>query len=220
MSQSIFIKAQPKIQTNLSIALSWPDDFNENANAQYTVTLSLTGVIWSPNTVATVTLPAGVSFVSATWGGTHDSWVITWSLWDLMAGTAVNFTITSDTPDEYELLANVASDFANIGTASDSKEIEVEAWWPTGIELRASWLWFNPTAILWVNSLSLNWVSVLSSFTLDVADLWWWVRRLGYLDTWVWTWDLEIEIATPEWPEVAQSRVSYNETNPTVFSDR
>lgn len=172
-------------QTNLSISLTWADDFAEGNNSVYTISWTLTWVIGSPNTVLTATLPAGITFVSASDGGTEDAGVITWTLWDIMANGSRTFIVTSSTQDTYELLAHIEWDYANLGTADASKEVEVtEAW--SWVEVRLDWtvLWWNN--MLWPdNIISLTWSvywDLLLNFTQDIAWISGSLRRIWYIN--------------------------------------
>lgn len=121
--QEFFPQEEP--ETNLSISLTWADDFSEGNNTVYTISWTLTWVIWSPNTVLTATLPAWITYVSSSGGGSESGGVITWTLGDIIANGSRTFTITSSTQDTYELLAHIEGDYTNLGTADASKEIEV-----------------------------------------------------------------------------------------------
>jgi uncharacterized repeat protein (TIGR01451 family) len=81
------------------------------ATTDYSYTLTLTNSGPSPASDVRVsdTLPAGVTFVSASDGGTHDAGVVTWSLGSLDSGAASNFTVTVTAPANGSLLNTVAS---------------------------------------------------------------------------------------------------------------
>lgn len=112
-------------QTNLSISITGADEANEWQNTIYNMILTMTGVQWAENVVATVTLPANIDYVaSVDWVNAGQT--ITWTIGDLVGNYTRQFTITSDNiATGYEITAVLTTDTANIGTATASKVIDV-----------------------------------------------------------------------------------------------
>lgn len=175
--------------TNLSLSITGADSFVEWANTQYTASLVLSWVIGSPSTVLTVTLPTWITYVSSSDSGSESAWVITWTLWSLMANKSVTFTITSDTPATwYDLDGVVTSDFANLWTATATKEVEVEeaGWW---IEVRITCALFNSGAAPTEISAFSRWATnLLTSFTEDIVFISWYTYKVWTLSSVWWSW--------------------------------
>jgi len=178
----------PPIQTNLSISITGADSFVEGAATAYTISLDLTGYIGSPDTVVTATLPAWITYVSSSDSGSFSSWLVTWTLGTLMADKNLTLTITSETPDTYEVDVEVTSSIGNTGTASDSKEIEVQesvGWVEVRITcaLFNSWSWPTdiPVFTRWATDL-------LTSFTEDIVFINWNTYKVWTLSSVWWTW--------------------------------
>jgi len=114
------------IATNLSASITWPNDATQSNNIIYSMVLTMTGLIWADNVVATVTLPAGISFISAV-DGTHSSQVITRTIGELIWGYSRQFVINWATLWTYTLNVAVTTTTANGGTATNTKAITIIA---------------------------------------------------------------------------------------------
>ena len=93
---------------DLSIAKTAPMSVLAASNLTYTVIVTNLGPSSASSVVVTDTLPAGVTFVSATGGGANNSGVVNWSLGTLASGQVSNFTVTV-TARASGTLTNVAS---------------------------------------------------------------------------------------------------------------
>ncbi|HEY3760509.1 MAG TPA: tandem-95 repeat protein [Verrucomicrobiae bacterium] len=78
------------------------------SNLTYTVTVTNFGPSTASSIVVTDALPAGVTFVSATGGGTTNNGVATWNLASLAANATTNFTLIITAPAS-GTLTNIAS---------------------------------------------------------------------------------------------------------------
>src|SRR5208283_4357735 len=78
------------------------------SNLVYTISVTNFGPSSANGVVVTDTLPATVTFVSATGGGANNSGVVTWSLGTLASGQVSNVTVTVTAPASGSL-TNVAS---------------------------------------------------------------------------------------------------------------
>src|SRR5699024_4820465 len=77
---------------------------------EYTATIGNTGGLDATGVKATVTLPAGVEYVSVSDGGTHDAGTVSWPIFDLASGASVPRTVTARVTAE-------AGDTIEVGTA-------------------------------------------------------------------------------------------------------
>jgi uncharacterized repeat protein (TIGR01451 family) len=87
-----------------------PASVGANSNLTYTLTVTNLGPGTASNVVVLDTLPVGVTFVSASSGGTNASGVIRWpTLTNFVANATTNFTLTVTAPDEGSLTNVVSS---------------------------------------------------------------------------------------------------------------
>ena len=94
---------------DLIVRLSGPTNVNVGDSFTYTVTLTNGGPSTSSNVVVADSLPAGLSFISATGGGMFSNDVITWpAIVSLANGAATNLTLTVTAPSP-GLFTNIAS---------------------------------------------------------------------------------------------------------------
>ena len=186
----------PLPETNLSIAITWPDEFTENLNTVYTAELTFTGIIGSPTTVLTVTLPAWITYVSSSDGWTHNAGVITWTLWDIPASAKnITFTVTSETVwTWYEITGGLTSWYVNNGTTTANKFVDVIEWWQP-IEWRVNWIPSdqNITEITKLEGFHQEFVDFLPIFTFDPEYISGDIRKIG-TTTWTPTWNFFWEI--------------------------
>jgi uncharacterized repeat protein (TIGR01451 family) len=85
-----------------------------NAPFRYTVSVVNLGPSVATSLAVSNTLPAGVVFVNASSGGTHNAGVVTWSPASLGGGAATNFTVTVIAPVIGSLVNTVASSAATV----------------------------------------------------------------------------------------------------------
>jgi len=78
------------------------------SNLVYTISVTNFGPSSASGVVVTDTLPAGVTFVSATGGGLNNAGIVTWALGNLGNGAVSNVTVTVTAPASGSL-TNVAS---------------------------------------------------------------------------------------------------------------
>ena len=83
------------IGTDLSVSLTAPAQASAGSNIQYSLAINNTGFT-AQNVVLTLTLPAGVTYVSQTASvqPTQQGNTLTWNLGDLASGTPLVFTVT------------------------------------------------------------------------------------------------------------------------------
>jgi len=79
---------------DVSVVQFAPPNVFAGSNLTYTITVSNAGPGVASSVVAADTLPAGVTFVSASGGGANSSGVVTWSLATLNNNTSSNVTVT------------------------------------------------------------------------------------------------------------------------------
>ena len=94
---------------DLAVTKSAPANVNGAANFDYTITVTNLGPGLAAGVTVTDSLPATVSFVSASNGGVTNGGIVTWSLGSLAAGTATNVTVTVTAPVSGGSLTNRAS---------------------------------------------------------------------------------------------------------------
>ena len=94
--------------TDLGMVKSGPGYTFAGSNYTYTITVTNSGPDSADGVVVTDSLPAGVTFVSASGGGMNNGGVITWSLGTLAVGATSNVTVTVKAP-VYGSLTNSAS---------------------------------------------------------------------------------------------------------------
>jgi uncharacterized repeat protein (TIGR01451 family) len=105
---STFINTVSEI-ADIAITKTGPTNVLATANFSYTITVTNLGPSTASNVSVSDTLPAGVTFVSATGGGTNDAGVVGWPVVASFAnGAMTNFTVTVTAPAS-GTLTNVAS---------------------------------------------------------------------------------------------------------------
>jgi uncharacterized repeat protein (TIGR01451 family) len=92
---------------DVGIGKSAPAVVSATSNLVYTISVTNFGPSSASGVVVTDTLPAGVTFVSATGGGLNTSGVVSWSLGALTSGQVSNVTVTVTAPASGSL-TNVA----------------------------------------------------------------------------------------------------------------
>jgi len=92
---------------DVGIGKSAPAVVSATSNLVYTISVTNFGPSSASGVVVTDTLPAGVTFVSATGGGVNNSGVVSWSLGALTSGQVSNVTVTVTAPASGSL-TNVA----------------------------------------------------------------------------------------------------------------
>ena len=93
-----------------------------SSNLVYTISVTNFGPSSASSVVVTDTLPAGVSFVSASGGGTNNSGVVSWSLGTLANGQVSNVTVTVTAPASGSL-TNVASVSSPTGDPNSTNNV-------------------------------------------------------------------------------------------------
>jgi uncharacterized repeat protein (TIGR01451 family) len=96
---------------DLFIAKTGPANVLAASNFTYTISVTNLGPSSASGVVVTDTLPAGVTFISASGGGTNNFGAVSWSLGALAAGQSSNLILTVTAPASGTLtnLANVSS---------------------------------------------------------------------------------------------------------------
>jgi uncharacterized repeat protein (TIGR01451 family) len=105
ISDVILVLAMP----DTAVLKIGPTNVAGSTNFAYTITVSNHGPGAASNVVARDVLPAGLTFVSASGGGSVDSGVATWTLQTLAAGASTNVILTVRAPWAGGLFTNVAS---------------------------------------------------------------------------------------------------------------
>jgi len=93
---------------DVGLGKTGPASVLASSNLVYTISVTNFGPSSASGVVVTDTLPAGVTFVSATGGGLNTSGVVSWSLGALTSGQISNLTVTVTAPASGSL-TNVAS---------------------------------------------------------------------------------------------------------------
>jgi len=83
---------------DLSVVQSAPVNVFAGSNLTYTVTVSNAGPGVASSVVAADSLPAGLTFISASGGGVNNSGVVNWLLGTLASSTSSNVTVTVKAP--------------------------------------------------------------------------------------------------------------------------
>jgi uncharacterized repeat protein (TIGR01451 family) len=83
---------------DLAVGKSGPAGVEADTNFSYTITVTNLGPSTASGVVITDTLPVGVTFVSASGGGTHNGGVVSWSLGSLVAEQVSNLTLMVTAP--------------------------------------------------------------------------------------------------------------------------
>jgi uncharacterized repeat protein (TIGR01451 family) len=92
---------------NLTVSKSGPASVNPGQQIVYTINITNTGPSSAAGVVLVDSLPAGVSFVSATGGGAHANNVVTWNLGTLPVSTISPLSVTVTAPAGTGSLTNV-----------------------------------------------------------------------------------------------------------------
>ena len=96
-------------QSDLASAKSGPANVLAGTNYSYTITLTNFGPSTVTSVVVTDTLPAQVTFVSASAGGSFTNGQVTWPVASLTNGAVTNFTITVTAPPSGTITNYVSS---------------------------------------------------------------------------------------------------------------
>jgi len=120
------------IVTDLAIDKSDSSDpVDPGTSLTYTLQISNNGPSDSTDTVVIDALPSGVSFVSATNGGTYDpdSHAVSWTIGTLAkdASTSLNITVTVNESTPPGIISNVAMVSANEGDSYSDNNVAAEA---------------------------------------------------------------------------------------------
>jgi uncharacterized repeat protein (TIGR01451 family) len=94
---------------DLGIGKTAPSSVYAAGTLTYTLSITNFGPFAGSSVVVTDTLPAGVTFISASGNGTNSGGTVTWSLGALAAGQTSNLTVTVAAPAVGVNLTNVAS---------------------------------------------------------------------------------------------------------------
>src|SRR5208283_3200098 len=97
---------------DVGIGKSGPAFVSATSNLTYTISVTNFGPSSAGGVVVTDSLPAGVSFVSASGGGLNNSGVVNWTLGTLTSGQVSNVTVTVTAP--------ASGSLTNIATASST----------------------------------------------------------------------------------------------------
>ena len=101
--------AAAAVPADLGVTLTAaPSPVNQNSNLTYTIVVTNSGPGSAANTTVTDTLPAGVTFVSATGGVTPVNNILTFSLGTLATGTPTRLTIVVQ-PNSTGMITDTAS---------------------------------------------------------------------------------------------------------------
>ena len=98
------------------VAVTKTAPFNVNLGAGFAYSISITNQGPSTSTGISVTdsLPASVTFVSASAGGVLNGNAVVWTNFSLAAGSVTNFTLNVLAPNTISVLTNIASGIGNI----------------------------------------------------------------------------------------------------------
>ncbi len=97
-------------QADLAVTKSGPVTAPAASTQSYALTVSNAGPSAATGVVVTDTLPASVTFVSATGGGTVSGRVVTWpAIASLAAGASANYTVTVTMPATAQTVINLAA---------------------------------------------------------------------------------------------------------------
>ena len=171
--------------TDLRVVLSGVASWSVSANITQTVTLTNLWLSRSENTVIKVYLPAWLTFVSSP-NGVHSGGVITWTRGTVKDAFTDTFVVTSDTADDYEIVAVVetttydtdpanSTDTHTLTIAESGYAVEIR----TDNIYMATWSWpipANVTAFVW--SVSGN---LMPIFIEDIQQFDNTIWRLWYL---------------------------------------
>jgi uncharacterized repeat protein (TIGR01451 family) len=105
------------------VSKSGPSSVYAGTNFSYSITLTNEGFATASNSIASDVLPPGVSFVSASGGGTTNSaGVVNWNLGNLAVNASTNLTLTVKAPFNSNI-TNVATATANIPDVNTNDDI-------------------------------------------------------------------------------------------------
>jgi uncharacterized repeat protein (TIGR01451 family) len=88
---------------DVGIGKSGPAFISATSNVVYTISVTNFGPSSASGVVVTDTLPAGVSFISASGGGANNAGTVTWTLGNLINGQVSNVTVTVTAPASPEV---------------------------------------------------------------------------------------------------------------------
>lgn len=113
---AVSLKPGTPVQADVATTQTGPSIANVGANITYTITVTNQGPATATNVIATDTLPTGVTFVSASSGGTVSAGVITWpTITALAAGASTSYTAVVTLPT----LGSYTNVVRNTATTSD-----------------------------------------------------------------------------------------------------
>jgi uncharacterized repeat protein (TIGR01451 family) len=92
---------------NLGVTKTGTAQVNPNGSITYQIGVTNVGPSPAVSVVVSDTLPAGVTFVSATGGGVHSNGVVTWQISSLASGANAAFTVGVNAPGTAASLTNV-----------------------------------------------------------------------------------------------------------------
>lgn len=113
---AVALKPATPVQADVATTQTGPSIGTVGANITYTITVTNQGPATATNVIASDTLPAGVTFVSASSGGTVSAGVITWpTISALAAGASTSYTAVVTLP----ALGSYTNTVASSATTSD-----------------------------------------------------------------------------------------------------
>ena len=113
---AVALKPATPVQADMATTQTGPSIATVGANITYTITVTNQGPATATNVIATDTLPTGVTFVSASSGGTLSAGVITWpTITALAAGASTSYTAVVTLPT----LGSYTNVVRNTATTSD-----------------------------------------------------------------------------------------------------
>jgi uncharacterized repeat protein (TIGR01451 family) len=126
-STSVFVTApRPVLAVQKSTS---PSTAAENANVTFTISYANTGTATATSLTLTDPVPSGLSFVSATGGGTYSGGTVTWNLPDLAPNTTNSVTVTLHIPIGYSganpVINTVSLSAAGVTPVTDSFRLGV-----------------------------------------------------------------------------------------------
>ena len=96
-------------QADIATTMTGPSVVSAGADFSYAVSVLNQGPSAANSVQVSQTLPAGVTFVSASNGGAYNGGAVTWSLAGLSSGVAANLTVTVTAPASGTLSSSVSS---------------------------------------------------------------------------------------------------------------
>jgi uncharacterized repeat protein (TIGR01451 family) len=107
---AVALKAAPApLQADVATTVIGPASVFDASNLTYTISTTNLGPSTASNVEVSDTLPAGVTFISASGGGVNSNGVVTWMILSLPCAAATNFTVTVTAPVGGTLTNTVAS---------------------------------------------------------------------------------------------------------------